>query len=112
MQNLLAPYVGSIPAGVAFFIGLAIASVVTNLASNSVAVIVTCTSFVPAFLSVCLLYTSRQIPVAVRGVRPVLYARVHQAARLPGGAAAGRDWGRHCIAVFCAGGLRDDGQRL
>ena len=52
MQNLLAPYVGSIPAGVAFFIGLAIASVVTNLASNSVAVIVTCTSFVPAFLSV------------------------------------------------------------
>lgn len=52
MQNLLAPYVGSIPAVLAFFIGLAIASVITNLASNSVAVIVTCASFVPAFMSV------------------------------------------------------------
>lgn len=52
MQNILAPYVNQIPTGLAFFIALAIASVITNLASNSVAVIVTCASFVPAFLTV------------------------------------------------------------
>lgn len=52
MQNILAPYVGSIPTGVAFFVALAIASVITNLASNSVAVIATCASFVPVFMSV------------------------------------------------------------
>jgi len=52
MQNLLAPYVRSIPAYLAFFIAMLIASMITNVASNSVAVIVTCASFVPALLSV------------------------------------------------------------
>ena len=51
LQNLLAPYVGMIPAGVAVFLALAIASLITNVASNSVAAIVTMASFVPVFLS-------------------------------------------------------------
>ena len=51
LQNLLSPYVGLIPTGLAFFIALAIASAITNVASNSVAVIVTLASFVPVFLS-------------------------------------------------------------
>lgn len=51
LQNLLSPYVGLLPAGVAIFVALAIASLITNVASNSVAAIVTMASFVPVFLS-------------------------------------------------------------
>ena len=52
LQNLLTPLVNGIPLSVAILLGLAGACIFTNLASNSVAVIVAGASFIPAMLNI------------------------------------------------------------
>lgn len=51
LQNLLTPLVQSIPVSIVMLIALVAASIFTNLASNSVSVIVIAASFVPALLN-------------------------------------------------------------
>lgn len=51
LKNLLTPVVSSMPITVAFLIGLVFASLFTNLASNSVTIIVVAASFLPAMLN-------------------------------------------------------------
>lgn len=52
LQNLLTPLVSSIPTAAAMLIALVAASIFTNLASNSVSVIVVAASFIPALLNI------------------------------------------------------------
>jgi len=52
MQHLVSPLVSNIPITAAFFLALLLASAITNVASNSVALIVTLASFVPALLAI------------------------------------------------------------
>lgn len=52
LQNLLTPVVNSIPISICMAVGVIIACLFTNLASNSVSVIVTGACFVPAMLNI------------------------------------------------------------
>lgn len=52
LQNILGPVVSNMPVMLAMFLGLAVASIITNFCSNTVAGVVVCSSFVPALMSV------------------------------------------------------------
>ncbi|MDO4941595.1 MAG: anion permease [Lachnospiraceae bacterium] len=52
LQSLLGPVVSNMPVMLAMFLGVLIASVITNFCSNTVAGVVVCSSFVPAMMSV------------------------------------------------------------
>ena len=52
LQTLLGPVVANMPVMLAMFLGVAVASLITNFCSNTVAGVVVCSSFVPAMLSV------------------------------------------------------------
>ncbi|MDD2978456.1 MAG: hypothetical protein PHN80_00650 [Hespellia sp.] len=52
LQNLVGPFVSKMPIMLSIFLGLALASVLTNFCSNTVAGVVVCSSFVPALMAV------------------------------------------------------------
>lgn len=52
LTNILGPVVQQIPLGVTIFLGLAVASIVTNFCSNTVAAVAVCSSFIPAMLGI------------------------------------------------------------
>jgi di/tricarboxylate transporter len=52
LQSILGPIVSNMPVMVAMFLGVVVASIITNFCSNTVAGVVVCSSFVPAMMSV------------------------------------------------------------
>lgn len=51
LSNVIAPFVSGLPAAVAIFLGLLIASILTNLTSNAVSAMVVLSCFVPAMIA-------------------------------------------------------------
>lgn len=52
LTNILGPVVRQIPVTVTICLGLAVASIVTNFCSNTVAAVAVCSGFIPALLSI------------------------------------------------------------